>query len=66
MLDNASSKDYQASMFCKDSLVVDVPDVLHDVQYKARVLVRVEVNHVPYGPISQCRAIHWDVVLKMY
>lgn len=35
----------------------------HDVENEARVLVRVEVEHVAEGAISQSGTEHWNVVL---
>lgn len=64
MLYDAAAEDDDAGLPLEHGLVVDGFDIANDIDDKAWVFVGVEVEHVAQGPIRQCWAIDWDVILS--
>ena len=61
-LTSAEDNDASLSGCSLHGAIIDLPDVVHDVNDEARVLVAVEEEHVPKGSIGQCRAEDGDAV----
>jgi len=42
----------------------DVHLTFNNIQNESRILVGVEVDHVPNGSVCECRTVHGNIVLK--
>jgi len=63
VLYNSSSKNDDACLLCKNRLVVHGTNVRNNIDNQTWTLVRVEINHVAQGPVSQGGTKDGDVIL---
>jgi hypothetical protein len=63
MFDDATSENNHAGLPGMDSRVVQFLDILNEIDYKALILPRVEIDDITERTIRKSRTVDWDIVL---